>query len=65
MKWEELGAFVTVKHACEILCESVRTFYRRIAEGQYPRLCKSGRKSLVDVDWLRREVERRRREATT
>lgn len=57
--------FLTVKETCFILSESPRTFYRRIQEGKYPPLCKSGRKSLVSVDWVRAEIDRRKREAST
>lgn len=58
-----LDGFVSLKQACVTLCESSRTFYRRIQEGKYPPLCKGGRKSLVAVEWLRGEIERRKREA--
>lgn len=59
MHWRE-REFVKLREACEILCESVRTFWRRVAANVYPRPLKNGRNCTVRVDWLAAEVERRK-----
>jgi predicted DNA-binding transcriptional regulator AlpA len=50
--------FLTVQEAADILRESVRTFYRKIAHGIYPPCRKDGKRSLVVVSWLIRQVDR-------
>lgn len=61
MEWR-LMEFVPLRKACLLLCESVRTFYRRVADGKYPRPVKNGSRTLVSVRWLAPEVDRRHRE---
>jgi predicted DNA-binding transcriptional regulator AlpA len=59
MEWRT-REFVSIKDACAALCESVRTFWRRVAAQEYPRPYKNGNRGLVAVDWLRSEVDRRK-----
>lgn len=60
MEWRG-REFVSVREAVEILSESKRTYYRRVAEGIYPAPVKNGSRSLVVVDWLRCLVDRRKK----